>query len=260
MNRRWVGIFVVAIAAWGPVVADPLPDLIAKAKPSVVLVGSYGLLDSPRFGFRGTGFVVGDGRTVVTNAHVLPPEITGRVDRRLAVQVWSPQSQWQMREARLLVSNPFRDLALLHIDGPPLPPLALARDEPREGLAIALMGFPLGGALGFTHVTHKGIIAARTGIAVAANNYQGLNERSVRQLREGAFEVLQLDANAYPGNSGGPVFSIDDGVVVGVVNMVVVKGTKEAALGAASGISYAIPAHEIKALLDKLPVLPASGS
>ena len=42
--------------------AETAVELIARVKPSVVLVGSYGLLDSPRFGFSGTGFVVADGR------------------------------------------------------------------------------------------------------------------------------------------------------------------------------------------------------
>lgn len=228
--------------------SESLPELIVRAKPSVVLVGSYGELDSPRFGFRGTGFVVGDGRTVVTNVHVLPPESPDRVDRRLAVQVWSAGGQWQRRDARVLVKNPFWDLALLRIDGPLVPALSLAKDEAPEGLAIALIGFPLGGALGFSHVTHKGIVAARTRIAVPASGFQGLNERSVRQLRDGTFDVLQLDANAYPGNSGGPVLSIEDGTVVGVVNMVVIKGTKEAALGVASGITYAIPAQAVRQL------------
>ena len=32
-----------------------------------------GILNTSRFGFRGTGFVVGDGSLVATNFHVLPP-------------------------------------------------------------------------------------------------------------------------------------------------------------------------------------------
>lgn len=69
-----------------------MPDLIAHAKPSVVLLGGYGLLDKPRFGFCRTGFVVGDGRHVITNAQVFSPEAPNRVDRVVAVQGWTPQS------------------------------------------------------------------------------------------------------------------------------------------------------------------------
>jgi S1-C subfamily serine protease len=232
------------------VVAATLPDLVAAAKRSVVLVGSYGLMDNPRFGFRGTGFAVAGGLHVLTNAHVLPPDAPERVDRSIAVQVWTPESQWLMRSAKLLSKDSIHDLALLQIDGPPVPPLRLATKEAPEGTAIALIGFPIGGALGYSHVTHRGIVSARTAIVPPAVGPQGLSERAVRQLRQGSFEVVQLDATAYPGNSGGPVLDVETGEVVGVVSMVLVKGTKEAALSAPSGISYAIPARNAMAMLD----------
>lgn len=247
-RRQWLACVLLAVCltpAWG----QGLPDLIARAKPSVVLVGSYGLLDSPRFGFRGTGFVVADGLHVVTNAHVLPPDTPGRVDRSVAVQVWTPDGQWQVRAARLEAFEAQHDLALLRIDGPPVPALKLAEQEAREGTAIALIGFPIGGALGYSHVTHRGIVSARTAIVPPANTAQGLNSRALRQLRQGSFEILQLDATAYPGNSGGPVLDVESGEVVGVVSMVLVKGTKESALSAPSGISYAVPAQAVTALL-----------
>jgi S1-C subfamily serine protease len=82
---------------------------------------------------------------------------------------------------------------------------------------------------------------------VAAN----LNPRVIRRLTTGSFPVLQLDATAYPGNSGSPVYDPETGEVLGIVNMVFVKGTKEAALTQPSGITYAIPARHLQALLDK---------
>jgi S1-C subfamily serine protease len=213
-------------------------------------VGSFSLLDTPRFGFRGTGFVVGDGRQAITNAHVL---LDGGDPRRLAVQLWSPDGQWSVREATVQALDRARDLALLRFDGAPVTPLALAGGAAptREGSDVALIGFPLGGALGYSHVTHRGILAARTAIAPPAMNAQTLNPRAVAQLRQGAFEVLQLDITAYPGNSGGPVFDLASGEVVGVMSMVLVKGTKESALSAPSGISYAIPAAHAQALLTQ---------
>lgn len=226
--------------------AEPLPDLVARAKPAVLLVGSFSLLDTPRFGFRGTGFVVGDGRQVITNAHVL---LEQGDQRRLAVQLMGSDGQWSLREAAIEALDRPRDLALLRFDGPPVTPLALSGQAPREGSDIALIGFPLGGALGYSHVTHRGILAARTAIAPPAANSQTLNPRAVAQLRQGAFDVLQLDITAYPGNSGGPVFDLASGAVVGVMSMVLVKGTKESALSAPSGISYAIPAAHAQALL-----------
>lgn len=238
----WIGLL-------SPASAETAVELIARVKPSVVLVGSYGLLDSPRFGFSGTGFVVSDGRHVLTNAHVLPPLLPGRVDRTIAIQYWNADAGWTVRQASLKRADTARDLALLTIDGPPLPPIKLAARDVAEGTDILLIGFPLGGALGFSHVSHRGMVSSRTAIAPQAVNAQTLQPRVLQQLRRGSFEVLQLDATAYPGNSGGPVFDLGSGEVVGVVSMVLVKGTREAALSAPSGISYAIKASDAAALL-----------
>lgn len=229
--------------------ALPLPELIAQAKRSVVVVGSYGLMDNPRFGFRATGFVVGEGLHVITNAHVVPPDEPGRIDRGIAVQVWQDGS-WRLRSARLLGRDLRNDLALLEIDGPAVPALKLSTgpDVP-EGTGIALMGFPIGQALGWPHVTHRGIVSAWTSIATPASDPAGLNPRAVRQLRDGGFKIMQLDAVAYPGNSGGPVLDLDTGEVVGVVQGGTVKGTKEAALSAPTGITFAVPVSAVAALL-----------
>jgi S1-C subfamily serine protease len=62
--------------------------------------------------------------------------------------------------------------------------------------------------------------------------------------------VFQLDGTAYPGNSGSPVYHPASGEVVGIVNSVLVKGTKESALKTPSGITYAIPVQKLKALLE----------
>ena len=63
--------------------------------------------------------------------------------------------------------------------------------------------------------------------------------------------MFQLDATAYPGNSGSPVFELDNGRVVGVINSVLVKETRESVLSNPSGITYAIPAKYIQQLLKE---------
>ena len=66
-----------------------------------------------------------------------------------------------------------------------------------------------------------------------------------------AYRIFQLDATAYPGNSGSPLYDEQTGQVIGVINSVFVKGTKEAAIENPSGITYAIPSQYVSALLDK---------
>jgi S1-C subfamily serine protease len=157
------------------------------------------------------------------------------------------------RRARVVATDRARDLALLRIEGPPLPALSLA--EPgtaREGQDIALMGFPIGGTLGFAMVTHRGIVASVTTAALPAATASNLDPRALLRLRQGNFELLQLDATAYPGNSGGPVFDAATGHVIGVVNMVLVKAGRESALSSPTGISYAVPVGALRALMAEL--------
>lgn len=230
-----------------------LVDLIAKSKPSVVIVGSFSPTDSPRFGLRGTGFVVGDGNSVITNAHVLPDALpsAGAV-RQLVVQVPKPPGGLEMRSATVVGVDRSRDLALLKIDGPALPALPMAGSAyVSEGSPVAFIGFPIGGVLGYSPVTHRGIVSSVTAIAPPMPTAQQLNEVAIKRLRDGSFDIYQLDATAYPGNSGGPLLHIETGEVIGVVNMVLVKGSKESALSQPTGITYAIPAKFVNALLER---------
>jgi len=243
---------LLAAAVWVPPLAADLPAVVARVRLSVVPVGTFSATDSPRFGFRGSGFVVGDGTLVATNFHVLPTGADSDTGPRVAVLVGAGRDA-DMRLARVAATDRVHDLALLKIDGSPLPALALdAGASAREGQSIALMGFPVGNALGFSPVTHRGIVASLTQVALQAPTAQQLDARAVARLREGNFDVLQLDATAYPGNSGGPVFDADSGVVLGVVNMVLVKGSRESALSQPTGISYAIPVRHVAALLAEV--------
>lgn len=238
-----------------PAQAAGLVDLTAAVKPSVCAVGTFNGLDSPRFGFRGTGFAVGDGSLIATCWHVLPdgsapsrPGITS-----LAVQLTARDGTLELREAELVQTDRPHDLAVLKIKGKALPPLPLApAGLAREGMDVALMGFPIGGVLGFRHVVHRGVLASIVASALPTLNSRQLTEGSASRLREGSFELLQLDATAYPGNSGGPLFDIDTGQVLGVINMVLVKGNRESALSAPTGISYAVPVRYLHELLPRL--------
>jgi serine protease Do len=159
----------------------------------------------------------------------------------------------QMRPAAVVEVDKLHDLVLLHFEGPAAPALSV-RDSGsvQEGQAIAFMGFPIGGALGFSPVTHRGMVSSIVAAALPTPSAQQLNEKTIRSLRSGgSFDIFQLDGTAYPGNSGGPLFDPDTGEVLGVVNMVFIKGTRESALTNPSGISYAIPSRFVQQLLER---------
>lgn len=46
-------------------------------------------------------------------------------------------------------------------------------------------------------------------------------------------------------NSGSPVYDLESGEVLGIINMVLVKAGKESVLAQPSGISYAIPVSHL---------------
>ena len=229
-----------------------LPDVIARMKPSVVIVGTFRGTDSPRFRLRGTGFVVGKGNTAVTNAHVLPEATENQEGASLVVQVRGANQALSMRQAAVLDIDRLHDLALLRFEGPAAPAVSIRdSDTVREGQSVAFMGYPIGGALGFSAVTHRGMISAITPSAMPAPTARSLNESTIRGVRAGTFNIFQLDGTAYPGNSGGPLFDPENGDVLGVVNMVFIKGTREGALSQPSGISYAIPSKFVAQLLER---------
>lgn len=243
---------LICFAAVAQTSSAGLIDVVARVKPSIVLVGTFKATNSPRFNLRGTGFVAGDGNFVVTNAHVIPDGPETDPEAKIVIQVRTAQGELQARVANILEIDKQRDLALLQFDGAAVQKLTVRdSDTVREGQSIAFMGFPIGGALGFSPVTHRGIISSITAIALPSSNASQLNARNVASLRSGGFNVFQLDATAYPGNSGGPMFDAETGDVIGVINMVFIKGTKESALTHPSGISYAIPSKYVVELLSR---------
>jgi len=251
--------FLSALIAWllssGTALSGELPDTIDSIRNSVVAVGTVkptrGLHQKgPPVVFKGTGFVVGNGRQVITNHHVIP-EINDLEDKESLAIFTGRGKNAKVHKARLVRSDPDHDLALLEISGAPLPVMQLSNGSSvREGEDVAVTGFPIGMVLGLYPVTHRGIVAAITPIVIPAISSRSLTASQIKRMRN-PFVVYQLDIVAYPGNSGSPVYNVETGEVIGVVNSVFVKGTKESALEKPSGISYAIPVKYVHDLLKK---------
>lgn len=226
---------------------EPLVQTIEKVKPSIVGVGTIQKTRRPPSILMGTGFVVADGLHVITNAHVIPEKLDKKRRETLVVFVGRGENS-SVRQARVVATDEEHDLGLLKIDAPSLPVLILGDSaKVREGELYAFTGFPLGAILGLYSATSRGIISAITPAAIPLTRGHQMKGEIINRLHK-PYMVFQLDATAYPGNSGSPLYDIATARVIGIINKVFVKGTKEHAISNPSGITYAIPsryAHQV---------------
>lgn len=230
--------------------ANELIQTIKKVKPSVVGVGVYTPTGRPKNTLHGTGFVVGNGQFVVTNHHVVPKELKRKLLQELAVFIVAGK-ETIVRKATLVDWSEKYDLALLKMEGTALAPMKLANEDfVDEGTEVAFTGFPIGAALGLYPATHRGIIAAITPTITPVDAAKQINIAMLKRLRD-PYLVYQLDATAYPGNSGSALYEAKTGTVIGVINKVFVQQTKEGVISNPSGITYAIPIKHVLDLLKK---------
>lgn len=227
-----------------------ISDILPRVKQSIAGVGTVHPLRSPRNKLLGTGFVVADGRHVVTNAHVTMVQM--ELERGETIAVFLRGSDGIItRKAEKVASDADHDLVLLKLEGDPLPAMALANsDHVREGRLYYFTGFPIGAAIGLYPATHRAGLAAIAPIFNPPPGMQNLTAKLIRRA-DNPFLMFQLDATAYPGNSGSPLYDGDSGAVIGVINAVFVKGAKENALSDPSGITYAIPSRYVQNLLER---------
>ncbi len=230
--------------------AAGLVDTVPKVKPSIVGITTVQTGRGLAAQLSGTGFVVADGRHVVTNNHVVAATV------KTAFFVIVPTAEGvDRREARVVQTDPVHDLALLEVDGAALPALKVRLEGPMagEGSDVAITGFPIGTALGLVRATQRGTISAVTQ-NVSAEPHSSLLDAAL--LMTPRYEVYQLDMVAYPGNSGSPLYLADSGEVIGILNSGFIKTTKEKVLSDPSGISFAIPAKHILPLLLRAGLRP----
>jgi len=252
-RRTSLAVMAFLLSARGHAdVADMLPSI----KPGIVGVGTFMPTGGPPANLQGTGFAVLDGHYVVSCAHIFSKPLDSGKKEMYAVFVGRDR-KISVRAAELVASDPTHDLALLKIAGEPLPPLKLGdSSQVREGWQLYFTGYPIGSVLGLNPSTHRAGLAAIIPIFTPVTAAFQLNARAIKQAVS-PYEVFELDAVAYPGNSGSPVWHPDTGEVLGVVNSVYVRGTREAAISAPSGISYAIPVKYVHQLLEQaLPRTP----
>jgi len=251
MRRAFMrGVAAAVVLAISTPAFAGIEEAIAKVKPSIVAIGTLQPSRNPAFQFSGTGFVVGDGTLIATNAHVIPRILD--TDRRESIVVALPSGtggQAAVFPARVVTIDREYDLAVLAIEGKVLPALRLNSGASlREGQQLLFTGFPIGGVLGLIPATHRGMVSALTPISIPRSSAGELDAAAIKRLSGSPYHVIQLDGTAYPGNSGSPLYD-ENGTVVGIINMVFVKGARENAISQPSGISYAIPSQPLAELI-----------
>lgn len=132
-----------------------------------------------------------------------------------------------------------RDLALLKIRDGAYPALSITDKEPKLGDDLHILGFP--------GVVRDHELLSRTALKEASatkGQVSGFNTDAIGQ------DVIQTDASAVHGNSGGP--GVDDsGSVVGVMTFISLRGDAEV-----QGFNFLIPAKDVRAFLAGTAVKP----
>ena len=247
LKRTFYLLFIASLIS--PVCLASLVETLAVIKPAVVGIGVHTPTGRPKNALRGTGFVIGNGQYVVTNHHVLPVELDTSLLQKMVVFSGSGKKP-NVLPAEIVARSEYYDLAILKLNTPPLPAMKLAKAEYHdEGSYVAFTGFPIGAVLGLYPVTHRGIIASITPSVIPVADAKQLSLKVLKRMRD-PYLVYQLDATAYPGNSGSALYDINSGEVIGIINKVFVQSTKEAVISQPSGITYAIPVRHLRSLLD----------
>jgi S1-C subfamily serine protease len=198
-----------------------------EASPGVVTIRS--IFSGSGGAAEGSGFVLDKDGEIVTNAHVVTDESSGK--RKPAKEVFIEFPDRNVVEAKILGFDPFADVALLKVepDGFTLHPLELGNDADLQvGQPVAAIGSPFGEQQSLS----SGIISA--------------TDRSVKSLTQFQIEgAIQTDASINPGNSGGPL--LDAGARVLGINEQI-----ETDSGSNSGVGFAVPISAIKRSVAQL--------
>ena len=201
----------------------PLPSAVNRAYeqviPSVVRVTGYSTTSWPKEGPAptpdgvGTGVVIVDNGTILTNLHVVQKA------KRLKVMFFDGYES----EAEVIHEDPASDLAMLRAKSIPddLQAATLRSSTTlRPGDEILTIGFPFG-----------------IGPSVSSGVVSGLGrEYRSPDGQKTINNLIQFDAVANPGNSGGPLVTLE-GDVVGVVTAILNPSQQRVFIG----IGFAMP-------------------
>ena len=191
---------------------DPRNDLLERFFGGRIPRGPQ-----PRQGGVGSGFIIDNNGTILTNYHVVGD----------AQKINVTLSDGKSYEAKVIGTDQKTDIAVIKIDaGRDLPAVTLGDSDRLE---VGEWVLAIGNPFGLDHTVTSGIVSAKG-----------------RQIGAGPYDnFIQTDASINPGNSGGPLLNLR-GEVVGINTAIFSQS------GGNIGIGFAIPTNSVKDLLPQL--------
>jgi S1-C subfamily serine protease len=238
MNRMvWVNLFFLSLCscaagqnvggAHGP--NDGLSDLYDRLCPSVGVI--YTVQRSPSVEQRGqltkhasvgSGVLISDDGKMLTAAHVV----------QTADNVFVQFKDGKKVVAKVLVSEPFADLALIQLSSVPASAVP-ARVGDSDVSHVGDRVFVIGAPYGIGYVLTAGYLSARHSPKSVIKDFE-------------LGEFFQTDAAVNKGNSGGPLFNMK-GEVIGIVS------SNLSLSGGFEGIGFAVTTNTAQRLLFEEP-------
>lgn len=198
-NKYFVSLFLVISLLW-PLLAyagdNKIYSLIDNLKQSTVMI--LILNEKGEEIPLGSGFTASSDGLVVTAKHVV------NIDKVNVNNIRCKMANGEKYKFSIVKSNDLQDFAILKIEGSKKDFKYLQLGDystAKEGDEVLFSGFPL--SLPFLTI-HKGMISSKYQAKFIGLNLEG--------------DWIQIDGSINRGNSGGPVVSIKDGKVIGIIN------------------------------------------
>ena len=185
--------------------------------------GGDGGTTTQRGGSLGSGFIISADGYIVTNNHVVAPARPDAVVEQITVTL-ADRTEY---EAEVVGRDQVADIAVLKVN--PTRPLPFVRFGDSNRVRVGEWVVAIGNPFGLGGTVTAGIVSA-----LHRNIGAGLYDR-----------YIQTDASINSGNSGGPMFDLA-GNVIGI-NTALISPT-----GGNVGIGFAIPAEQIRPVVDAL--------
>ena len=222
--------------------SNPIAAIVKEVGPAVVRIDSSRTVKNPQaemfndpffrnfFGSQGpqmpdtrvqrgmgSGFIINNNGTILTNAHV----VAG------AEKVTVTLKDGRTFEGRVMGRDSVTDVAVVKVDAQNLP---IVKVGDSQALQPGETAIAIGNPLGLDNTVTEGIISA-TG---RSSGQVGIPDQRVN--------FIQTDAAINPGNSGGPLLN-QRGEVIGI-NTAIIQG--------AQGLGFAIPINTAQRISDQL--------